>query len=332
MNLKEVLFIANDPGGYDVVYPVGIQFCLQYLHSDIFLVGPAARLNSAYAVTEQQLWHELKERIRHDLISCVVTGTSWGSEIEQLVIRTCKKANIKTVSILDYWSNYLTRFGQNPVLPDYYIVMDHLAMKEAIDSGVPEQILRVLGHPGLDRYIHASLSSPHRTDKNNKILFLSQPLSHLYGEQLGYTETVAAHDFFSLVCEYPDLEFKIKFHPKDDSSFKKQYASFSVEGDLFELLQSYRMVVGMNSIGLLHAALLGCSILSYQPNLAVDDTSIASRLGLTKTISTVHELKESIHFLKSYHGIYNRRTADISWMDGNSTDRVVRFLLEEVLK
>lgn len=392
MNTKRILFLAHDPGGYDVIHPVVQKLILTEPSIAFYCVGPTAKLNPIYAETEERVFEILRNRIDLGNISLLVTGTSWGSDFELRAISLCKSDKIKTAAILDYWSNYALRLSdsaQTVIYPDYYVVMDQLAKKEAIDEGVPTSIIQVLGHPGLDRFIKLRTRNAEKSFENKeneqimrngqnkqvkqnvrneqnkqnedifKILFLSQPLSQLYGDSLGYTERSVLEDCVCAVnsdakgvdtigsnssgsnvkgygaydsSSFISRQLNVKFHPKDDEALQKDYADIAVQGDLLELLPKYDLVIGMNTMGLLHAVLLGNQAISYQPGLKQPDVCITNQLGLTPLVTSYQDLLKELGKLQAGKskptGEY--LSQKYLWGDGKSTDRIANFLQEVV--
>lgn len=332
--MKKIIFIAHDPGGYDVIFPVVQKLQQQSVALNFYCVGPAARQNASYSASEVEIGQKIYSLLHNESLLGLVTGTSWGNDFELQLTAACKAAKVPTISILDYWANYQTRFknklGQF-VYPDYYIVMDSIAAQEAVQAGVPSGIIKALGHPGLDQYIGLPRKQSASTEKK-KILFLSQPLSVLYGNDLGYTEQQVIADCIRVLGGNDNYTFHIKFHPKDDANFQQQYSDFAVQGNVTELISAHDVIIGMNTMGLLHAVLMGIPSISYQPNLCRADMCITNKLGLTKLIHSYNELKnlfDSDTIAQNSKNIYNQD--NLIWVDGLSTERVAGFIREVLL-
>lgn len=277
------------------------------------------------------------DEVRKTLNNCsnpentvLVTGTSWNSLVETDAIQICKNRNIITISILDYWTNYIERFKNRGhyILPDYYFVMDDYAKKEAAGAGIPVEIIRVAGHPGMDKYIHAKDNEVYKLGKSEsydirKVLFLSQPVYPLWGYTLGYTEDKVISDLIKAGCEM-GYELSVLFHPKDTQHLKDKYGLYEVQGKIMDIVHEYDAVIGMFTIGILQAHLLGRRVVSYQPGLAAADPCISNRLGITNGIFSYADL---INHLKN--GIVIKEPENVPvWLDGKSTARAA----EEILK
>jgi hypothetical protein len=331
MNTKHLVFLAHDPGGCDVTRPVYRKLLASGYDVSYFCIGPAAALQTEHASTEEEFFLQLNTYIASKRMSVLVTGRSWGSDVELRAIRLCQSYGIPTVTLLDYWSNYLMQLADDSktvVVPDYYVVMDELAKKEAELAGVPASVIHVMGHPGLDRYIQLRGEQRKTRDSTFKVLYLSQPLSLLYGDSWGYTEQSVLRDLINC-CEQMAVQLDVKFHPKDDAVYQEQFSDMAVTGDLLELMPQYDLIIGMNSMALLHAVIIGIPAVSYQPGLRKTDGCITTKLGLTPLITDYENLAA---YLEEHSRENNSVTAKAVsnptylWFDGQSTERVASFV------
>jgi hypothetical protein len=332
--MKKTIFIVHDPGGYDVIFPVFNRFQNAGLNIDFYCLGPAAKIQPQFKLTESELLSELDRLIANDQLQMIVAGTSWGSETEIKAIQLCKSAGIVTVSILDYWSNYATRFRDlmgEFTFPDIYIVMDELARQEAIAEGVPPQIIKVMGHPGLDAYLQMDARKKLGSSHVRRILFLSQPISLFYGERLGYSEHSVLRDCLEVLDKLENTSLSVKFHPKDDPVFQEQYRDLSVEGSLSDLFANFDLIIGMSTMGILYAVLAGIPAISYQPQLIEQDFCIASKQGLIPLVCKKELLAQSVEYALSGNmtEIYKDKLGSGSqaWGDGKSTEKIFCFLV-----
>lgn len=327
--MKKILLLAHDPGGFDVVYPTYLK--LKKLGEQVLLscVGPAGDLKSNFQCKEDEFFSKLKSLVYKKKVKGLVTGTSWGSKLEIEAIQFCKKHGVKTIAILDYWVGYAGRFRlekEQFVYPDYYVVMDHLAYEEAIAEGVPKEILVPLGHPGLDSIIAKRQTIKEPSNNKLRILFLSQPISRVYGDEIGYTEYTALRDLESLGVPY-----NVKFHPKDDHVLRDLYKSKAASGVLTTLLAKADLIIGMSTMGMLHACILNKPTISYQPHLKGKDHGITNKLGLTPVFTTYEDFKKFVaDFQKdpSILSVTPEKLEHFLWSDGKSSIRVAEFIKE----
>ncbi|MCO1603806.1 hypothetical protein [Desulfosporosinus nitroreducens] len=331
--MKKIILLAHDPGGYDALFSVVERMQQESVPLEFYCIGPAAKLNPSNAVSESRVVQEIQSMLLEKKMSGLVTGTSWGNRLELKAIAACKEVQIPTISILDYWSNYQARFKDDLgkfIYPDTYIVMDELAAQEARQEGVPSNILKVLGHPGLDKYILQRKKTMFFGNKK-KLLFLSQPLSALYGQELGYTEQQVLEDCLLAVQGNDDYSLSVKFHPKDDPNWKGRYTDISEDGALLDIMTEYDLIIGMNTMGLLHAVLMGIPAISYQPNLQKPDLCITNKLGFTRLIKSYQELEFLLNTPKGEDRKNICLPKSFIWLDGHSTDRVVGCIKEVLL-
>ncbi|MGM9987330.1 MAG: hypothetical protein ACI35O_08900 [Bacillaceae bacterium] len=326
--MKKILLLSHDLGGFDVIYPTYTR--LKELGEQVLLscVGPAGQLKGNFQCKEDEFFSKLKSLVYKKKVKGLVTSTSLHSKIEVEAIKFCKEQGVKTVAILDYWISYAWRFRLNDdtyVYPDYYIVMDHVAYEEAIAAGVPKECLIILGHPGLDSIISKSKTKEIlRKEGGPRVLFLSQPISLVYGDEKGYTEYTVLRDL-----ENMNLDYSVKFHPKEDAIVRELYEKREITGSLSQLLPSIDLVVGMSTMGMLHACIFGKPTISYQPDLKGRDFAVTNRLGLTKLYTDYEELELFFDQFQREPVIYMNSLQPINsflWSDGKSTERVAGFI------
>lgn len=318
--MRKFIFLAHDPGGYDAIYPVALQLSrCEKMDVAVYLSGPAGDKLPLLKKSDYYILNKIEECILAGDKFVLVTGTSWGAKIELKALELCKANGIPTISILDYWSNYAERFEYDGkyVFPDYYFLMDELAFREAVENGVDSKIIHIVGNPGLDQYV--------KDNKPRRILFLSQPLSVLYGENNdGYTEFEAFEGVIN-AAEELGLEVFIKFHPKESNDMAKKYAKYSVEGEIEKIADEFDILIGMCTMGLLQLTLMGYNVISYQPNLKKEDRCITNKLGITKGAYTYNELVRQLKTLSRDLHVIGKLPF---WYDGQSTERCVNEILK----
>ena len=318
--MKELIFLAHDPGGYDVIMPVYNVFVKEGYKAELFLSGVVGESNPEYYKKDIEIVSILDKYIKEQKQFVLVTGTSWNSKIEVEATKLCNEKNIQTVSILDYWCNYKERFKLNEefIFPRQLFVMDELARREAVESGIPADIMKIVGQPGLDFYVGRKV----KWSKNRNLLFLSQPLSDLYGNSEGYTEFDAFKGVLSAGKEL-GYSINIKFHPKENEKMIKKYVDYSIEGELEDICGNYDAVIGMTTMGLLQCSLMGIPVLSYEPNLIGIERCIINKLGIAKGAYSYDDLLEQLKDVN----VADKEVFPF-WFDGKSTERCVKELIK----
>lgn len=320
--MKQFVFLLRDPGAYAAIYPVFLTLCADdSIKCKLFCFGTAAQMNSEFASNEMDAQRWIENHIQD--IDVLICGTGFHTEPELFMMEACKRNGVCTVAILDYWSMYKNRFLANErfIWPNYYLVMDKIAKKEAIEDGVPEDIILVLGHPGLDETLQKAKET--RTIATDSVLLLGEPVDTPDGE-------VYEEYFFSdcvHVLTEMGIDFSVKFHPRDCDAVREKYEKYSIEGDLLEIIRKYDIIIAMTTIALLHAALVGKYTISYQPGLSTRDECISSRLGLSRLVTSQDDLAKAL-VAKRPRLSDCETSSELLWLDGKSTERIVRFLKE----
>ena len=220
----------------------------------------------------------------------------------------------------------LEKFNINPrleYLPAKIMVMDEMARREAVDEGIDKDLLVITGQPHFESLLQkasavedkSAVRKKYLTGDNEKIfLFVSEPISETYRENdnskhfWGYTErTVFALTLQAIESVSDDLKEKftviIRPHPKENinnfndviQSYNKQCKIIiDKESDSIDLMNAADLIIGMSSMFLIEAAVLGKKILSVQTGLCRKDPFVLSRMGVVESITDKVLLKRSI--------------------------------------
>ena len=131
--MKRIAFVAHDPGSCDVLYPVYERL----RDRAVFLtVGPSADKHPEFFAED---WESaLRCLADGGTLTGVVMGRDWGTDIDARLIAWAHARHVKTVVLLDYWSNYASPFCNKGTAcwPDAYLVMDELAKEILEQNGV----------------------------------------------------------------------------------------------------------------------------------------------------------------------------------------------------
>lgn len=229
----------------------------------------------------------------------VLLGTSNQNQIEPNIIKAARQLDIKTVSFVDQWQNYQTRFKQFSkfVLPDKVILPDNNALKEFKNEVYEYAELVCGGQPYLRSL---TLRAPTRKIKpsSGNTLFISEPISNTLSHQqiqqiYGYDEKTA---FFATLKALRQLRAKqnlsVKFHPKENK-LKRKIPGYYCRNKAFshQKLMQYDLVIGMASTLLIEAYLLGLNVCIFQPQVnSQPDHCMLSRYGYLRRCTTSRDL------------------------------------------
>jgi len=229
----------------------------------------------------------------------MLTGTSSMAVEDARFWEWAAQHNVPSLAFVDHWVNYWQRFSSDPVgqkrfdlMPEKIAVIDDVAAIQMQKAGCPPEKLLITGHPAFDNLwqIPSSMDWEMRATImpqacDSLVLFVSEPFSQVYGTAaqtiLGYTEkTVLELVIATLNRLGKELEKRfclaLKLHPSEDrnhlTGMLKQHrnqqwvVNTMVEGDRHRLIAASDMVVGMTSMLLYEATLMGRPVVSLQPN------------------------------------------------------------------
>ncbi len=312
MQSQRLLLCATDAGGISVLLPVAEVLRKTEQISFLFATEQryAERVRSVVGknmvvVNSIPSLQQASALLDSFVPSAVICGTTRYESIDRVLTVEARKRGVWSVGVLDEWSNYRRRFenerGELIYLPDKLAIMDDLARQEALAEGLPESLLAITGHPALTRMAgdisrsgieYAVPSCIARYPGHIVITFLSEELwanftgAGSMGEPLGFDERVVLRD---IIDEAGRLDQPVlivnKLHPSSDrEETVEQFGAVVVAtvktASLHLLLRHSAMAIGMISVALIEAAMIGTPIASYQPNARVQGLSTAVRLGL----------------------------------------------------
>jgi hypothetical protein len=229
----------------------------------------------------------------------MLTGTSSYAAEDAYFWDWAFKRSVPSLAFVDHWVNYWQRFSSGldgtsrfDVVPEKIAVIDQLAVTRMIEAGCPARLLLITGHPGFDDLPRFRDMVNHEvrdrimpSDCYSLVLFLSEPHSQTYktdkDSALGYTEEDAlALTLIALERAGKDrckrFCVAVKPHPIEEptriarvlEAYKElEYVTaIIVDGHRYELVTAADAVVGMTSVLLYEATLMGRPVISVQPN------------------------------------------------------------------
>ena len=310
-----ILAACKDMGGANILLPVVKRLrqekfdttLIGYETSEAFFrqKGIAFNTISDFGLSQANE-KSMAELISKTEPSLVLLGTSANKSIEKPLTEAARKQGIKTLAILDFWSNYRKRFVVDSdkdfenYAPDYLAVMSQFAKTEATASGFRPGKVFVVGQPHFDSLqlvkscfkkeeAAAFKKSLGIAAEQKVILFLSQKSEETYGSRqeseaaLGFSQTLVMQLLVKSLQRIGERHGKkfvlvIKPHPAEDlqkfSSFEKMNNPTIIvarKAETRQAILSSDFVVGMDSITLFEALFFGKPVLSLQPNLKKPD-------------------------------------------------------------
>jgi hypothetical protein len=292
-----IVCVAGDAGAAAAIAPVAaaLRHRGHAVQSFARSFGRPAFTTAGIPITEVANFEQLAREWPSSRPALVIAGLSGGDSSEIEVIKHAKSQRISTLAILDYWSNFRLRLLSSDgslVIPDRVVVADESAAAGVTAAGVPASAVFITGAPQFDRLAGARsqwssaqaamLRASAGVSGDPFVMFVSQPIKALVGNKWGYTETeVLSSTIEALVSgasrRSRSVQLGVRWHPREAPSLLPPSSRHLTitglpPGDPLPWVMTADLVVGMNSMLLLEAAMLGAIVLSLQPGLAGTDT------------------------------------------------------------
>jgi len=279
----KVLLATHDAGGAEILSAWYRENCNRY-DCICCLGGPALKIferdhqnlnlvdTDAVALLNKEDW--------------VLTGTSLESSLERHLIKSAKSSGIHCVTFLDHWDLYEPRFETNSngkfILPDELWVGDEYALKLAKHADFKTKI--ILKKNPYFSYIKKEAADLNKTISAD-IVYIGETVSVKLKETFGPDaekyddELLIMHNFLNGLSE---AEFsgtlKMRLHPREardkyDTLFNKFRNCFKITvadstESLLENIMEAKVVVGVESMGLVIAHILGKKVFSFRTGKA----------------------------------------------------------------
>ena len=229
-------------------------------------------------------------------INLIITGSAIGNSIDKQLIKFGIKNNIFTVSIIEHWTNYLTRFvyKNKKIFPNLIFVNDIFAYKSAIKEGIPAHKLLIMGNIFFENFskkkIRKTLSEWAQKIKNqNKKIYLY--VSEEILSDKTYSKKEYELDEFNTLKKIIKAITKndiliIKCHPDEKTSKYKHFANKNIiirkNMNFSDIVNLPDKIIGIKSILLLQISIFRNDIISYRPNK--DNQYIGDKIKCTKLV------------------------------------------------
>jgi len=206
-------------------------------------------------------------------IRAIITGTGWASDFEHKARLEARKTGVRSIAVLDHWTNYEDRFIRNGerLLPDELWVVDEYAegLAQQLFPGI--QVVRVP-----DSYAERELRhiTPLSASTPNRVLYLLEPVRSNWGRK----EPGEFQALRYFLAKWPFLNFpaptavQLRPHPSEDS---EKYAGFLdkngqppvfwSKSTLSEDISEARWVAGCQSYAMTLALATGRPVYSTLP-------------------------------------------------------------------
>ncbi|OGA36086.1 MAG: hypothetical protein A3G80_01045 [Betaproteobacteria bacterium RIFCSPLOWO2_12_FULL_62_13b] len=358
-----VLAVASEAGSAKAVVPV--LACLGNRGVDLHALLPTEVLALANMALPEVGWGKVAAALHGQPVEeavasrpdVILAGTTARASLERELVVHGRKHGIPTLSVVDERYGYRRRFadegGHLEYLPDLVVVMDDGCSAAAVAEGIPAERLRVTGSPILsflachyaDRRPDVEADLFRKLPGWKRVTFISETLARDNGSTpgeggrlgpfLGFTEETVRRDLLTVLQEvgHPTILLE-RLHPSDDMHPMESQAGPLLiwrqlkGGDLWPLLMESDVVIGMRSMALLEAALLGRHVASYQPNLIGEDRCAAVCFGVAAALRTCAELKTWLMRSLSAASAQVERPKDLPFIRLDAAERAADLVLK----
>ena len=266
--MSRVLLYAHDPGGA-LMLAAAAGAAMSRGHQLAFrAAGPSVSLwrNAGFDVIDD----EIASAPEFHGIDVVVTGTGFSDREQDMWVRA-RAVGLPSLAVVDAWTSLARRFEAEDghVQPDAVGVLDH-ELADVLDGMAWWRgKTYVVGQPHLQsQTAELVCARAARTMDRRMIVFFSEPIREDYGDTRGFDQFEV---FEGLMVEYDQAahsEIVVKPHPREDAAAwehvvqgRAQLSSASAA----DLLTACDGVIGMTTMVLIEAHLLGLPVLSLQP-------------------------------------------------------------------
>ena len=281
--MKRIALFAHDAGGAEILLEL-LKASLNVGEFRIFSLVDSPCYTLIKTKKLEHFWSEItfdKNDIEAKLTqfqpSIILYGTGWQNHLEYHFLDYAKTHNLPSMAFLDHWTNYRERFGYPEKnwennLPSFIVAHDQTSYDKATAFGLPNVI--AIKNYALLSQLKEAQNVLSKIQEKNTLLFLSEPTAKVatraFGDAYGwgFTEKEVFEDILAcktlLGCE----DILIRLHPSDtpqtyqaiDSTVRFSTAS------LLEDIACAKIIIGIDTVALYTAYLLGKKVISYIPS------------------------------------------------------------------
>ncbi len=238
--------------------------------------GPSLNLWEQ-AFPGQPIWTTPEAAI--DGCASLLTGTGWGSALEHNARILAREHAIRSIAVIDHWTNYAERFIRNgeQVLPDEIWVSDLYSEELARVSFPTVRVLQQVNayQESLMKEVKF-LQLPTETLGNERVLYVLEPIRDLWG-QLAEPGEFLALDYFMTHRQRANIsanaEIRLRPHPSDPpgkydawlARNSNSRVSLDQSRTLAESLAWSSVVAGCQTYAMAMALACGRTVISTNP-------------------------------------------------------------------
>ncbi len=281
--MKKIAIFSHDAGASEILLElcranIDTQefriFCL--LDSPCYTLVKAKHLEP-YTVNITDEENDIFKKLLDFNPSIILYGTGWQNHLEYIFLKYAKKHKLPSVAFLDHWSNYLERFGYpnknwRENLSDFIATHNKESFELAKNLGLPN-VVAIKNYAQKREFLYAK-DVFERVKEQDILLFLTEPTAKVaqksYGDNnfWGFDEVKVFKDILDNKALFNCERIVIRVHPSDISDTYRTIDNDITFSDksLLEDIARAKIIIGIDTVALYSAYLLGKKALSYIPS------------------------------------------------------------------
>jgi len=308
--VRKIALFAHDAGGAEILLellkaslPVGELRIFALVDSPCYTLIKAKKLEHFWCEIAPEK-NDIETKLASFEPTIILYGTGWQNHLEYHFLNYAKAHALPSIAFLDHWTNYRERFGYpennwENNLPSFIAAHDKPSFDKAKALGLPN-VIAIKNYALLSQLKEAHTILTH-THENDTLLFLSEPTAKVaersFGDAYGwgFTEKEVFKDILVNREKFGCKNILIRLHPSDTPETYQGIdpsATFS-HTTLLEDIAHAKIVIGIDTIALYTAYLLGKYAISYIPS-----TQRECCVPIPKTNQLTHFEHLNIHHIE----------------------------------
>jgi len=346
----KVLFFAEDPGAANFIAPLPASLAGRGIGSAVIAAGAAIGILRQRGIHHSVLGNGVSDAsiLTRTKPRVLIAGTASNPGTRGLTLITAaRRAGVPTIGVVDAAMNAGMRFrgyGNEPMAhaPDWVLVPDEWTRSEYLRLGLASDRVITAGNPHYD-FVRAFAETWDRATRRafrRRFFAKAPPRARVWvfvsegadrRSELVLEKVLAALDS---VKQERRPYFVLRIHPRDRT---KDYAAYRRKVDMIsqteptlELVYAADVVVGLTSMLLTEAQILGRQVLPFVPRAEERPWLPGVRLGILNAAASSSQIRQRIHSVVARLDSGRRRPGRLAALEFGATGRVASFV-ENVL-